>query len=244
MASFATPSAPKHSRLEALPGVWLDAQRCVYFEESKTLAVADLHLGYAWAGRAQGQLLPIHRHAPASLRLKALCDHYQPQRVVCLGDVLHRALPIAGIREELDELCAQVPGSTELWLLLGNHDRGLEKWPIPTHIRIAKTLPQGRHLFLHGDVPPPEVDCALRIIGHEHPAIDLGDGVATFVKYPCFLVAPGLLVLPSFSPWTSGTSYGQHPFMSDLARTAAFTHAIAILGDKLLRIPLAARSPE
>lgn len=233
-----TPPVGDFSRLEIRPGIWLDALGAAFFGDTKTLAIADLHLGYAWAARAQGQLWPMHEPASPAARLHTLCARYGPERIVCVGDVLHRALPIAGIQDELAAFCAQVPAPLELWLLLGNHDRGLERWAVPDHVRFAPELRQGTRLFLHGDSPAAGEGITLRVIGHEHPAIALGDGVATRAKYPCFLVAEGLLVLPAFSRWAAGTPYGQYPFMSGLAREARFTRAVAILGDKLLPVPL------
>src|ERR1041385_6782379 len=89
--------------LEFLLGIVFDARRAVYFREHDLLAVADLHLGYAWTHRAQGQLMPVSPKDNVLDRLAALLVDYQPARLVLLGDIVHRALPVPAL---LDELCA------------------------------------------------------------------------------------------------------------------------------------------
>ena len=45
--------------MEISAGIWLDHRRAVYLEAERILCVADLHLGYAWAHRFSGQLMPL-----------------------------------------------------------------------------------------------------------------------------------------------------------------------------------------
>jgi metallophosphoesterase superfamily enzyme len=75
-------------------------------------------------------------------------------------------------------------------------------------------------------------------MGHEHPAITIGDGVTTSQKCPCFLVSESVIILPAFSSWAAGTNIHAYEFMSETARAAKFTQAIAICGEKLLPISL------
>src|SRR5205085_3072263 len=95
----------------------------------------------------------------------------------------------------------------------------------------------GENIFLHGDRAP--IARGTRyIIGHEHPAICLGDGVATSRKFPCFLIAEDVLTLPSFSSWSAHTPIPHYEFMSPVARAARFQTALTIVGDRLLPVPL------
>src|ERR1043166_5268414 len=66
--------------IEFLLGVIFDARRAVYFRDHRLLAVADLHLGYAWSHRAQGQLMPVATKDSALDRLRALVTDYQPKQ--------------------------------------------------------------------------------------------------------------------------------------------------------------------
>ena len=90
-----------HSKHEFAPGMWLDARRALWIPEARLLAVADLHLGYAWAHRHAGQLMPITARDTTAERLRALVEDYKPQRLVLLGDIVHRAVPVKPVKEAL-----------------------------------------------------------------------------------------------------------------------------------------------
>jgi len=225
--------------IEFVLGIVFDARRALFFPTDGLLAVADLHLGYAWAQRTQGQLMPIAPKDDALKRLAELVADYKPAKILLLGDIVHRAVPAQGLLDELRALLDVAQGRSELILLAGNHDRKLERLikTLDSSQKLHREHRAGENLFLHGDCHP---TCAAPrcIIGHEHPAISLGDGVATSRKFPCFLVADDLITLPSFSNWSAHTPLGAYEFMSPLAKAARFHTALAILGDRLLPAPL------
>ncbi|MBN8248011.1 MAG: metallophosphoesterase [Verrucomicrobia bacterium] len=238
-------------RLPALSGVLFDARRALFLEESATLVVADLHLGYAWTQRRRGLLMPLGAVEDAGERMASLVRDHSPRTVVLLGDLVHRAEALPGIREELESLCRPLAGLRVL-LCRGNHDRRIEAllsgWRLP--IEVCGQWTAGRFLLSHGDAALPGVDgeCfqlnggdTVSVIGHEHPAVELGDGVATRVKAPCFLVAPDLVVLPAFSAWAAGCVAGRDAFLGPQARAARFETAVACLGPRLLPVPLDSR---
>lgn len=239
-------------RLPALSGVLFDARRALVLEESATLVVADLHLGYAWAQRRRGLLMPVGAVDDAGERMAALVRDHAPRTVVLLGDLVHRADALPGIREELEFLCRPLAGLRVL-LCRGNHDRRIEAllsgWRLP--IEACAEWAVGRFRLSHGDAAledgngaPFRLDRgdAVSVIGHEHPAVELGDGVVTRVKASCFLVAADLVVLPAFSSWAAGCVVGRDAFLGPQARRARFQTAYACLGPRLLPVPLGSRS--
>ena len=231
--------------------MWLDASHALWLEEWKTLAVADLHLGYAWAHRAEGQLLPIDTREDSTERLLKLLDRYPAEEVILLGDVVHRAVDIPALHSELRWLALRIGERARLRLIGGNHDRDLAATLATAGIalEIAETAHVGPHLLLHGDQANESVagshldHCEkLRgrvILGHEHPAITLSDGVASHANCPCFLAGPGILVLPAFSRWAAGSEVGRHPFLSPYPHLRRIDCAIAVVAGKLLPVPLA-----
>jgi putative SbcD/Mre11-related phosphoesterase len=240
------------TRLNLDPAIVLDVRRAAWFPRERVLAVADLHLGYAWAHRLSGQLMPITPANDTLARLQELQRDYEPREIVVLGDIVHRAMALPALEEELRELFNVLSPRSQLTFLAGNHDRELQQmmkhWLLPIELAAAREV--GTNLFLHGDAAnavahtaaaSPRLKSAARprvIIGHEHPAISIGDGVTTSQKCPCFLVSERVIVLPAFSRWAAGTDIRCHPLMSPFARAAKFTRAIAICGDKLLPIAL------
>jgi putative SbcD/Mre11-related phosphoesterase len=238
------------SRLELEPGLWLDAARAVWLEGARVLAVADLHLGYAWAHRASGQLMPLSAEEDTAERLIKLIDRYRPEEVVILGDIVHRAIDAPALHTELRWLALTVGERARLRLIGGNHDRQLAALLAASGIalEVADMIAVGPHLLLHGDEPNEAVaEAHLRthaaqggrvIFGHEHPAFILSDGVASRIKCPCFLAGAEALILPAFSLWAAGTAFGGGALLSPYARRTCFDRAVAIVGEKLLPIRL------
>jgi len=135
-------------------------------------------------------------------------------------------------------------------LTLGNHDAALPGFVARTGLplRCETAWPCGPHLLVHGDrretrlsgLPEPPgagFRNGFLIMGHEHPAVVLGDGVTTGARCPCFLVGANRLMLPAFSRWAAGVVIGREPFMSEAARGAQWHTAVAIMGERLLPVP-------
>ena len=232
-------------------GPTLDARRCVHLAASNTLVVADLHLGYAWSRRKRGVLLPVETPDDTLNRLATLHDAYQPGRWVILGDVVHEALDLPPLERVLRELCDRLARNAELIFCLGNHDRNLEarirEWKLP--VACVTSWNTDGLLLAHGDTLPAadpkqafqlasEPPLQRWLIGHEHPAMSLGDGVATRVKCPAFLVADDGIVLPAFSSWAAGCEWGRQPFLGPMARGTAFRTAWVCAGKQLLPVSL------
>src|SRR5258705_13749382 len=98
-----------HSRYEVAPGIWLDARRALWLTEPRALAVADLHIGYPWAHRHTGQLMPITAPDDTTERLTQLREEYQPSQIVLVGDIVHRAVPIRPVIDEFTRLLRSLP---------------------------------------------------------------------------------------------------------------------------------------
>lgn len=231
-------------RLELRPGVWLDARRAVWLAAPRALLVADLHLGYAWVERQRGRLFPLVEDDVAA-RLSALAADYRPAVVALLGDVLHARVEIAAVRAELGAVLAAVPDTAELVWIAGNHDRDQVHLPAwrnaPLELVEAHAL--GAHVCTHGDAATWAGlsgrlgEGGMVFMGHEHPAVRLGDSVATSVKAPAFLVGERLVVLPAFSAWAAGVTVGDAPPLSRLLAEANRMQVVAILGKRLLPLP-------
>lgn len=219
-------------------GVVLDARRAAWFENERVLAVADLHLGYAWAHRLSGQLMPITPTNDTLERLAELQRDYEPGEIVVLGDIVHRAMALSVLEEEIRDLYDTLSPRSKLTFLAGNHDRDLQRvlmeWQLPIELQPSRQI--DGHTLVHGDVVAEGPANGCVVMGHEHPAISIGDGVTTSQKCPCFLVSDAVMVLPAFSRWAAGTNVRVYPFMSETARAARFTRAIAICGERLLPI--------
>jgi metallophosphoesterase superfamily enzyme len=190
-------------------------------------------------------MFPLSAPDTSLERLLGLVADYAPRELALLGDIVHRAVPVAALEDDLRRLSAELGCRVRLRLISGNHDRGLAALLRRCAIEgeLLPLLEAGPHRLLHGDQwnaeeAARELELARMrrgriFMGHEHPAIGLGDGVAS-IKCPCFLVAPELVVLPAFSDWAAGASVRGGRFLSALAQTAVFQTAHAIVAGKLL----------
>lgn len=242
-------SPNNHQTREIAPGIVLDACRAAWLEAERVLIVADLHLGYAWAQRSAGNLVPLSRHVDALDRLSELMDAYSPARIVLLGDIVHDAVDVEPLTGELRRLRDDLGGRSEVILVAGNHDRRLQR--MLDAKRIALTLVRefqiGPHRLVHGDgveLHQAKAELATAsgrggfvFCGHEHPAITLSDRVASYAKCPCFVEGDGLLMLPAFSEWAGGSNLRNGNFLSRYLEAAHVRSVTAIVAEKLLTIP-------
>ncbi len=226
-------------------GAVLDPRRAIWVPSERVLAVADLHLGYAWTQRRRGLLLPVEKAEDTSIRIQALVRDYQPRQLLVLGDIVHQVAEVPMLESQLSDLCRQWNRDCELVFCRGNHDRKLEQWiaanALP--VRLVDEWQTGNWRWLHGDQADPSVNLRLEavpstvVMGHEHPSIRLHDGTTTSMKVPCFLVGEGLIVLPAFSDWAAGSTVGQRPFLGSRAQAATFHSVYACMGHRLLEMP-------
>ena len=234
------------AQFEIAPGVVLDARRAVYLADVGLLAVADLHLGYAWAHRHRGQLLPLSQPDDTSERMRLLVDEYRPKTIALLGDIVHGAVPVSDFRQALRDFLSELEQRAELRLIAGNHDRMLAK---EIDQPLIRDFQMGPYRLIHGDghseaaaqVILDQAQGGLLIMGHEHPAIGISDRVAHYARVPCFLSGGNLLVLPAFSTWAAGCDVRSGDCLSQFPKLAMPDRAIAILAGKLLPIRLRAK---
>ncbi len=235
------------ARLEVLSGLWLDARRAVWMEQERALLVADLHLGYAWAHRQQGNLMPIGSAEDTLDRLQTLASEYAPRQIIVLGDIVHAAVTEEAVLADLRRLSGL---GVAVSLIAGNHDRQLALMLRRAGVDavLRREIELGGNLLLHGDFGDETMAeaCCLSIaaqggrviLGHEHPAVTLSDGFATRIHCPCFLLGDDVLVLPAFSRWSAGTNVRNGDFLSPYLRRAHLTQTIAIVANRLLPIPI------
>ena len=147
--------------------------------KTRTLVVADLHIGWEIALSERGIHVPTQ--TPKILqKLKALISTYKPQRLLILGDVKH-TVAAAEIGEWHDvpdffnDLKNQVD---EIIIIRGNHDGNLEPL-LPEGIKILPSSGTviGEVGLFHGHrwPSPTLLKCRTLAMGHVHPVIALRD---------------------------------------------------------------------
>lgn len=203
-------------------------ESAVWHAPTRTLVVADVHLGKAAAFRAGGVPVPEGDDSHDLTRLAALVKKHDAARLVIAGDLFHAP---AGLTPELESRIAAFLTTIAIPLILttGNHDAKLRALPAD----LASTP----YFDLAGDDGPRVIhDPAdttpdrFHIAGHLHPVIRIRDGRRTALRLPCFWQKQNLLVLPAFGMFTGGSII--HPAPGDRIFTA--------LRDQIVQIPASA----
>lgn len=203
---------------------WLSADRCMYWEEEKTLILADLHFGKTGHFRKSGIAIPQAVYKEDLQRLVNLIQHFQPKELIVVGDLFHSH---ANKEHELFQKWRNDFSSIKFRLVKGNHDILDEEWyqqaglevhqqkliikyfcfvhdirdsGIPYH-ESRTTNPVSQIPYHESGTPPPDSQL-YSFSGHIHPAIHISGTGKQSLRFPCFYFAKKFAVLPAFSRFT------------------------------------------
>jgi uncharacterized protein len=181
---------------EIAPGVLLDADLALWFQEPRCLVIADIHWGYALTHRRRGHLFPEWGNDEIAGRIGRLIEFYQPQEMIWLGDTVHSW----DGRKLAEEFIAQNSGRVKFTLVQGNHDKA---WTVAA----TKLVTLAGYTLHHGDseiaLPPNQIE----VVGHWHPALSWRDGAGLRLKLPALIQGASRWILPAFSPWAGGVDW-------------------------------------
>src|SRR5690606_22928411 len=102
----------------------LNNQRSIYWQAQNALIFSDLHSGKSAHFRKHGMAIPSYLHYSDLERLQFLIQHYQPKKIIIVGDLVHAA----GNNElivfkRLTSTCSSI----DFLLIIGYHVRISEK---------------------------------------------------------------------------------------------------------------------
>ena len=216
-------------------GLWLSRY--------KTLVISDLHLGYEEQLNAQGILIPRTQFKETKHLLEKILEKVKPETIVINGDLKHEFGVIS--RQEWHETLAIFDFLSshckKVILVKGNHDTILEPLANKRKLDVVNFYSLGDIFITHGHKIPVDEKFKkgkLVIIGNEHPAISLREGVKSEI-YKCFLVGKWrgkkLVVLPSFLPIIEGTDIRREQVLSPFLKQSLKNFEIFVVGDKVYR---------
>jgi DNA ligase-associated metallophosphoesterase len=208
-------------------GLALLPERAVWREASRTLFVADVHIGKAAAFRMAGLPAPAGTTRENLARLDALIDRLAPRRLVVLGDLFHaKAAFRAATLAEFAQWRTRRAGLA-VTLVVGNHDARAGAPPAGLQLDVVEE-PHGLDGLECRHIPRDNAAAgALALAGHLHPTTRLYGPGRDSLRLPCFVLRPSQLVLPAFGEFTGGA-----PAESD-----AETALCIVAGDRLVLKP-------
>ena len=199
-------------------------EKAAYIAETRTLFVADVHLGKAETFQAFGLPIASDVNLATLRRLREICDRTQAENLFILGDLFHSQFSLVDeVIAPWYEFLATV--SANVVLVVGNHDRKLIA-------QLSSQIPdQAWHCFTeaiqfdsltlsHQPLEASEISDAneFTLCGHVHPCLRLKSRLDQ-VRLPCFYVdwQTRHLILPAFGEFTGGYNVSLPPYTAAYA---------------------------
>lgn len=181
---------------------WLSPERTMFWEEQKTLIVADLHLGKTGHFRRSGIAVPHAIYKADLQRLVSIIFSCKAERMIVVGDMTH-----SSENRELDMFLKWRNdfSSLQVDLVKGNHDILNDNWYSRASVSVhQKELVSQGFRFHHGDQEDNEEKAKhlYTFSGHVHPGIILRGNGKQYLRLPCFYFGHKQGILPAFSHFT------------------------------------------
>ena len=180
----------------------LSPERVMYWEQQKTLIIADLHIGKTGHFRKSGIPVPqtIYKDDLHCLFTQIL--FFKAEQLIIVGDLSHSR---SNREMELFKKWRHDISSLSIRLVNGNHDILETAWYRETEIKRSDELQIENFLFVHD--PDMLADNKKNkklyaFCGHLHPGISIKGRGRQTLQFPCFYFAPSYGVLPAFSRFT------------------------------------------
>jgi len=206
--------------------------KALWLKKSRTLIIGDIHIGYEEALNKQGILVPRSQFKETEKEIKELLE-LKPETIVINGDLKHEFKEIS--EQEWRETLAilDLLQASKVVLVKGNHDNILQPIAQKRGLKVVDKYEIDSLCILHGDRII-ETNMKTLIIGHEHAAISLQEGMK-IEKYKCFLLGKwktkDLIVMPSFLPIIEGTDLTKDELLSPYL-TNVSNFEVFVIGDK------------
>jgi DNA ligase-associated metallophosphoesterase len=191
----------------------LGHERTLFWENERTLIVADLHVGKTGHFRKSGINIPQSIYKDDLHRLLSQILFFKADRLVIVGDLTHS---IANKEMDLFRKWRKDFSSLDVHLAKGNHDILNNKWYAEADITVhTDAFELNKFSFIHDitrSKPSPE-NKAFIFSGHVHPIITIRGKGRQSLSFPCFYFTKDYCILPAFSRFTGG--YNIDPEESD-----------------------------
>jgi len=180
---------------------WLSAERCIFWEEEKTLIVSDLHFGKTGHFRKSGIAVPQNIFKEDLQRLVTQSQFYKAEQLLVVGDMFHST---ANKELELFLRWRNDLPNLKILLIKGNHDILKADWYRSVDIEVhPNQLSINNFCFAH-DVEQSDCESSASYFftGHIHPGVVLNGLGRQSLRFPCFYFNHKFAILPAFSRFT------------------------------------------
>ncbi|WP_439582328.1 ligase-associated DNA damage response endonuclease PdeM [Dyadobacter bucti] len=182
-------------------------QRAIFWQETQTLLIGDLHLGKITHFRKEGIAIPNNAAGNNFERLDEIVKNTGATRIIFLGDLFHNKY---NSEWETFRAWRAQHHYIEMIIVIGNHDILPVSLFLESDMQVYQTdYEEEDFIFTHH--PKVELDGSKFVFaGHVHPVFTTYGRGRQSLRLPCFVVDNHQAILPSFGVFTGG-------FQMDLA---------------------------
>jgi len=219
---------PSHKTITVQNQTWeLLPEKAVYWRDTETLIIADLHLGKAGHFRKEGIAAPGDINRRNLDRLTELLNRWQPVSLLILGDLFHSSANREWFEFEDWRLKYR---SVMIRLVNGNHDVLHHTFYQTAAIDTFPEMVSSGFCFRHDPQLPHnrEDKDVITVAGHLHPGITIRGKGRQALRLPCFHFTDKQILLPAFGEFT-----GLHRIRPDET-----DRVFAVVDDRVIEINL------
>ena len=176
-------------------------QRAIFWEETQTLLIGDLHLGKITHFRKAGIAVPYSAAENNFERLNELVKNTGATRIIFLGDLFHSQY---NAEWETFRIWRTEHFYIEMIIVIGNHDILPVSMFLEADLEVYKNdFEEDNFIFTHHPKVEPDIEKFV-FAGHVHPVFTSYGKGRQSVKLPCFVIDKNQAILPSFGVFTGG----------------------------------------
>ena len=171
-------------------------EKAIYWENQKTLLIADPHFGKITHFRKAGIPIPDQAAHKNLIILVGLIKAHKPEKVIFLGDLFHSEMNTEWMmfKELLNEFY-----EIEFILIQGNHDILHERSYQNSSLKVLPEFNLSPYNFTH---EPQEHHALYNLSGHLHPGVRMQGKGRQSMRFPCFYFGSKHGILPAFGEFT------------------------------------------
>ncbi len=186
--------------------LYLLPEKAIYWKQTSTLIVADLHLGKAGYFNQNGIRVPTQLNKDILNNIDDLLDVYETKRIIFLGDLFH-----SRVNQDWNYFWdwKEANKHIEIILTVGNHDRYGNQEFLKKDLRIKSYFKEGPFQFQHDENEFISDGNSIILAGHVHPCFYLRGKGRQKIRVKCFVKKGDSIILPAFGLFTGSHQINQ-----------------------------------
>jgi DNA ligase-associated metallophosphoesterase len=176
-------------------------QKAIFWHETQTLLIGDLHLGKITHFRKEGIAVPNIAADNNFERLNEIVQNTGATRIIFLGDLFHNKY---NAEWETFRAWRAQHFYIEMIIVIGNHDVLPVSMFLEAELQVfVDDFEEENFVFTHHPKVEPD---PLKFVfaGHVHPVFTTYGKGRQSLRLPCFVVDRNQAILPSFGVFTGG----------------------------------------